>query len=356
MKLDIIKFKSLRKKQKLTLQELAQKVGRTRNTLSSWENGKSTPSESKIRMLARILDTTVDKISDLEPEIPLSSTSFSEAAESWHLLANSNEHKIDTKIEPLISGINSLKKELRNSKIIIDALLSTSSVMIYIKDQNQRYITANKAFLKNTAFLDMEPVLNKTDSCFFSRKEAEINFNQDKNVLLHGKPLLNVEEYIPGTRKKKWGLISKTPVFDTTGNIAGLIGTFVDITKRKEAEYVRKMLEGNVELIPDAVGIFDVTNQELAFISNAMEELTGYSLSSFDKDDGTFWKTICVHPDDRPLIVDPENTNISFPKDNSLRIIRADGKVKKILTRLYPKKKFLCNDYVMFIMKDITEE
>ena len=48
---------------------------------------------------------------------------------------------------------------------------------------------------------------------------------------------LNV--YIPGTRKKGWGLISKIPILDLKGNIAGIVGTIVNITERKIAENTR---------------------------------------------------------------------------------------------------------------------
>ena len=66
--------------------------------------------------------------------------------------------------------------------------------------------------------------------------EAKENHDQDYNILLTGKSIIKQENYIPGSRKKKWGLINKTPIFDITGKITGIMSSFIDITDRKLAE------------------------------------------------------------------------------------------------------------------------
>ncbi|HBM15770.1 MAG TPA: hypothetical protein DD381_05420 [Lentisphaeria bacterium] len=58
----------------------------------------------------------------------------------------------------------------------------------------------------------------------------------DKEVLTTGKSILDKEDYIPGNRKTKWGIMSKIPILDLDGKIEGLLGFFVDITDRKKAE------------------------------------------------------------------------------------------------------------------------
>ncbi|MGG6799489.1 UNVERIFIED_CONTAM: helix-turn-helix transcriptional regulator [Streptococcus canis] len=48
----------LRKKNDLTQQELADKIGINRGSYSNWENGKREPSFSKLIELSKLLNTT----------------------------------------------------------------------------------------------------------------------------------------------------------------------------------------------------------------------------------------------------------------------------------------------------------
>ncbi|MCC2414265.1 helix-turn-helix domain-containing protein [Bacillus paranthracis] len=54
------RLKEARKAQKLTQQELANKVNATKGTISNYENGHSTPSNEMLKDLANILKVTTD--------------------------------------------------------------------------------------------------------------------------------------------------------------------------------------------------------------------------------------------------------------------------------------------------------
>lgn len=54
------RLKEARKAQKLTQQELANKVNATKGTISNYENGHSTPSNEMLKDLANILRVTTD--------------------------------------------------------------------------------------------------------------------------------------------------------------------------------------------------------------------------------------------------------------------------------------------------------
>ena len=54
------KLKVLRKKEGLTQQEVADKIGINRGSYSNWEKGKREPSFENLIKLANILNTTTD--------------------------------------------------------------------------------------------------------------------------------------------------------------------------------------------------------------------------------------------------------------------------------------------------------
>ena len=85
---------------------------------------------------------------------------------------------------------------------------------------------------------------NHKDADFFSEIEAKQNTEEDKQVILSGKAL-HREGFIPGSRKKKWGMISKIPFFDSSKKVAGVMGYFIDITVRRKNEIlIQKFVKG----------------------------------------------------------------------------------------------------------------
>lgn len=56
------RLKNLRKKNQLTQQELADKVGTNRVNITKWETGRTEPTLENVVKLAKILDTTTDDL------------------------------------------------------------------------------------------------------------------------------------------------------------------------------------------------------------------------------------------------------------------------------------------------------
>ena len=218
------KLKQVRKKLKISSEELALKMGIHRTTLSSWERNKVTPSEVKVRSIAKSLDVSVEEISDLTPDKSRSPIDISPASSTLSNLINKEKKSKNSRISALISELTKLDKEFNNASLIIEALISSISAIYYIKNCDSKYVIANKSFLQNLSLNEKCVVLDKTDFEFFSKDEALRNDEEDRLVISSGKEILDREDYIPGSRRKKWGIISKTLILDAQGNIEGLIG------------------------------------------------------------------------------------------------------------------------------------
>lgn len=350
MKLYLDELRKIRKSHKLTIQEVAQKLGVNRMTLNAWETGKRVPSEANIRMLAKILEVTVDKISDLEAEKEISNVQFSKAVESWLSMSNVYIDKTSkNEFDILISGIAHIKKKVSDTKLIINALKTSTNSMFYIKDTSHKYIIANSVFLETLSLNRNFNVLNKVDEDFFPAIEAKENDEQDSQVLISGKTFRK-EGFIPGTRKKKWGIISKIPILDNKGKIQGIMCSFFDITERKISERKRELLETNINLMRDTVTIRNYDLTKCIYLNKAYESIYGYQMEKFKEQD--FFLS-CVHPDDREKEIQ-YCKDLSWPEVSIFRAIRSDEKIIWI-ERYYNKITISDHTYHFFIDTDITE-
>jgi PAS domain S-box-containing protein len=355
MKFYADQFRRIRKEKHLSMENVALRMGIVRRTLSIWENKKRIPSEAKIRMLANVLNISVEIISDLKPEHPMSDDMFSDTAESWYTLANLTEEKSVKQENELVDKILFQQKQIKQASVIINALMSSMHSILYVKDTNMKYITANKAFLKNVSFMSGNNVLGKADNDFFSINEAKENNKQDHKVLITGKPLIKYEGYIPGSRKKRWGLISKLPVFNAEGKITGIIGSFVDITKRKLAESKRQELEEAISKINDCIWIANYNKSkqnkpEVTYVNDAYEKITGIKCNDFiDNPNIRFKYTDKENQEQFGILENNKNGGKASYQYKIKNII--DNSEHEVREKIYNYKE----NHFLGIMTDITE-
>ncbi len=326
MKFNKNKFKQIRKQQRWSLSELAKRSNISRISLSNWENGKTNPSEKKIRELAHFLNISVSEISNLETEHPISSDKLSSITADFISFADFDALKHKENMTALYSGITKMDKSIKNATTIINALTSSMHSIFYVKDNSQKYIMANKAFL-NISFLNSNfNVLGKTDKNFFPSHEAVKIFNEDREVLLSCKPIVDREDYIPGTRKKRWGLISKIPILDKKNQILGIAGIIVDITERKKSEEQRLALINAINQLKECIWVAKVTNlkknkYKVVYINDAIEKMSGAKKENFISDPELWMKFI--HPKYKNKIKELRSS-LEFPRHYQYKAIRQD--------------------------------
>ena len=359
------KFKQLRKQKKVTIDEVAARAEVHRVTLSVWERGVRDPSEKNIRALGHALGESVCKFSDLQEE-EVSEAHLSGMVKSLLAFADADDTRRDEHQNYFINYIKKQYTEFKQASIVINAILSTMQSIFYVKDAELKYITANKSFIKHFSLNPGYRTLGKTDEDFLSAKEAEINTELDKKVLYTGKPIIKLKGFIPGSRKKKRGMISKLPIFDTDGKIAGVVNFYVDMTEEFKAEENRKLLEAVLTDSSDVVWVVSFSpKKKIVFVSDSVEKLYGYSKDTFEEDHDFWWEK-CVFDDDKanlkdykdPSDIEEWSSKISESEESSVltqyRIIDAEGNIKWIEENMF-KTKYLDIDCMCFIERDITE-
>ena len=331
------RIESILKRQRLNYSEFCKLADIGRTTFYDWRTEKRTPDEGKIRIIARSLGVGVEEISDLPPNQPISEVDISESGKSWLELSNVDGRDINNEYTNIIARLIKLNNKMSQASIILNGLLTSLNTIFYVKDANLKYIVANKAFLKNLSLNSSFNVLEKKDSDFFTHAETKLNNEQDEKVLVTGKSIENLEQHIPGSRKKKWGIISKHPINDSNHKTLGVIGIFVDITQRKILTNTQELLFQALHKSDD-VFTLDILFPKLKsiFVSKSIEKMMGYPVEKIVKNNGQLFKE-SIHPDDfemlYPFFLNRDKAvkeNRDYPKHIQYRIIDSKGTEKWI--------------------------
>jgi PAS domain S-box-containing protein len=346
-------FKTIRQNKQISLTLLAQKLNLSRRTLWTWESGKVTPSESNIKKLAELLDICISEISNLKPGVPKSLNNFDDLVNSWVTMTSEEDIERIVQQKKFIKELSGFYTRLEQTNIILKAILSISGTKFYIKNSSNIFILANNSFKELVQVENNVNIFGSNDYRFFSKNEAKENLEEDEELIFTGKSLTK-ETHIPGTRKKKWGIITKQPIFDSQKNCIGLVGTFIDISERKQAEELRELLEINLHSMDNGVFIIGTDNFNYAYVNSAISKIYGYSKEEFHKGGSEFWLNTCVHPDDKEQEKEYLKKK-SHPKENTYRIITASGKIKWINSTVSDIVLFKNKNYRIIIQKDITE-
>jgi diguanylate cyclase (GGDEF)-like protein/PAS domain S-box-containing protein len=108
---------------------------------------------------------------------------------------------------------------------------------IYVKDAESRFLMANGGAAANCGAATGEELLGKTDFDFFPEKIARGFFEDERKVMLSGRPQVSKEEAIQEAGgKTRYVLSTKMPLFDALGKAVGIVGIGRNITALKEVE------------------------------------------------------------------------------------------------------------------------
>ena len=354
MELYFNKIRNLRDATGLQTKVFCQKLDISVSTLWHWEKGSKTPTEKKVRKLAALLNVPVEQISNLTSESHKSEHNLSGSIKLWGEDSQKHSEEAISQFKYMVSKISEQYEYLTQYTLITNAILSSIESIIYIKDIQQNYLFTNNSFLKNLSLNSDFNINGKNDSDFFTPKEAKQITEQDRIVISSGKPIKNIDGYLPGSRKKKFGLFSTFPIFDSNKKIAGVIGVINDITDRKKMVRTQEILSIYIDAMTDCLSVYNSKTFKYIYVNNAYENFFGYPLEKFYEGGLIdFFLNVCVHPDDR-LTEGQYLTEKNWPKRRIYRIIKPNGDIRWIEGNI-SQKSYLGYECCISINRDITE-
>lgn len=128
-----------------------------------------------------------------------------------------------------------LYEDYIKKQALLKSLIDSIPDLIFYKDTNSVYLGCNLAF-ENFVGKREQDIIGHTDKDIFSAKEAEYFINTDADMLIKNILTKREETVTYPCGKEVIFETLKTPYYDESGKIIGLIGISRDITERKNRE------------------------------------------------------------------------------------------------------------------------
>lgn len=172
------------------------------------------------------------------------------------------------------------EEKLRESQQLLEGILNAIPVRVFWKDSNLVYLGCNSPFARDAGFADPADIVGKDDYQMAWREHADAYRRDDRSVIETGeaKPLIE-EALTTPTAETLTILTSKTPLRALDGRIAGVLGTYQDITERRLAAQNLQASEERFRLViehaPDAILLYDFDQDRFITANRAAEQLFG---------------------------------------------------------------------------------
>lgn len=136
-----------------------------------------------------------------------------------------------------ISDRKRAEEALAYEQSLLRALMDNSPDQVYFKDEQSRFVKISKAQAERFGLSDPAQAVGKTDSDFFAADHARPALEDERRVMITGRPLVDLEEMEtwPDGRAA-WVSTTKVPLRDKSGRVIGTFGISRDITERKRGE------------------------------------------------------------------------------------------------------------------------
>jgi PAS domain S-box-containing protein len=176
------------------------------------------------------------------------------------------------------------KEALLESKQIIEEIINAIPVRVFWKDENLVYLGCNALFAYDAGFAGPKDIIGKDDYQMVWHDQAELYRGDDRQVIESDEPKMLIEE--PQTTPEGDTitlLTSKVPLHSATGEITGILGTYMDITNLKLAEEEKKRIEAQLlqsekmaSIGQLAAGVAHEINNPTGFVSSNLKSLSDY--------------------------------------------------------------------------------
>ncbi len=179
----------------------------------------------------------------------------------------------DLEISSLKEKIQSLERQAK----FAEGLLETLPIPVFFEDAQGRYLGCNKAFadfmgkkedeiISKTVFDIVEPSL----ASIFYKRDQDFIAEKEKNAAEEREML-----HCDGTYHDV--IFYKTLVYNGKGNVAGLIGAFIDITDRKAAENREKQYLEQLKNLATALSV--AQEKERRALANELHDSVSQNLA-----------------------------------------------------------------------------
>ncbi|MFA6609547.1 MAG: PAS domain-containing protein [Candidatus Omnitrophota bacterium] len=137
-----------------------------------------------------------------------------------------------------IEDIKLTEHKLRDSREMGQLVMDNIPQFIFWKDTRSAYLGCNENFAKVAGVGKPEKIVGKTDyDLAWKKEEADFYREADRRVMYNDKAEYHIiEPQLQASGKQAWLDTNKVPLHDENGKVVGVLGTYEDITERRNAE------------------------------------------------------------------------------------------------------------------------
>ncbi|MFY8109846.1 MAG: PAS domain S-box protein [Bacteroidia bacterium] len=221
----------------------------------------------------------------------------------------------------------------KNEKERLQTLIETIPDLVWLKDPTGKYILCNPQFSK-LYNMEASEMVGISDYELMNKELADHYSEIDKQALEANEPVKSIGQMSrPGYEEDLIVETFKTKLFDTEGNLVGILGVGRDLTEITSAS--NALVESERKL-KEAQHFAKMGNWELNFKTNSLlwsDEV--YKIFEIDKSifSATYEAFInAIHPDDRELVNSLYTNSLKSkkPYDVIHRLLMPDGRIKYV--------------------------
>ena len=218
--------------------------------------------------------------------------------------------------------------KLAEANQMLQLVLDTIPVRIFWKDLNLSYLGCNRLFAQDAGRQLPSDLIGESDYDMGWREQADLYRNDDQEVIATGESKINYEESQTSPEGNRiWLRTSKVPLRDLDDRIIGILGTYDDITERKQVAVALRDSEERfrsmIQSLSDMILILDGDGQ-FTYESPSVSQILGYRPGHFLGRSPIEY----IHPDDLDQTVKALEDVIQSDGDGiptEFRYRKADG-------------------------------
>ncbi|MEM7727585.1 MAG: PAS domain S-box protein [Cyanobacteria bacterium P01_A01_bin.45] len=184
-----------------------------------------------------------------------------------------------------------VENKLRESQDLLRIVIDNIPQLIFWKDSSFVYSGCNTNFAKFFGWNSPSDIIGKTDDDLkLSKGQTQLN-NEFRLMQLTESLPYQVEVQQQETAKKMWINISKIPLHNQKGNVIGILGSYENITERKEIEEVLRQTQSKFGRIsanlPGMLYQFKMTaggRLSFPYVSSGCYHLFGFTTDEIQAD------------------------------------------------------------------------